>query len=60
MTRFLLTIACWLAFAVAPTETQRSMTADIPSIVGNEQTWQDNGKPWGDVGMTGPCGEVQR
>jgi hypothetical protein len=60
VTRFLLTIACWLAFAVAPGETQRSMTADIPPIVGNEQMRLDNGELWGPYGMTGPCGEVKR
>jgi hypothetical protein len=58
--RFLLTVACWLAFAVAPGETQRSMTADIPPIVGNEQPMCDDGQPCGWVGMTGPCGEVKR
>jgi hypothetical protein len=60
MTRFLLTLACWLAFAVAPGETQRSMTEDIPPIVGNERMRLDNGKLWGPYGMTGPCGEVTR
>jgi hypothetical protein len=58
--RFLLTVACWLAFAVAPGETQRSMTADIPPIVGNERMRLDNGELWGPYGMTGPCGEVKR
>jgi hypothetical protein len=53
VTRFLLTIACWLAFAVAPGETQRSMTADIPPIVGNEQQRLDNGELWGPMGMSG-------
>jgi hypothetical protein len=41
---------------VAPGETQRSMTADIPPIVGNEQQRLDNGQLWGPMGMTGPCG----
>jgi hypothetical protein len=56
MKRLLLTLACWLAFAVAPGETQRSMTADIPGAIGNEQQRLDNGELWGAVGMTGPCG----
>ena len=58
--RLLLTIACWLAFAVAPGDTQRSMTEDIPPIVGNERQNTDDGQPWGPMGMTGPCREVGR
>lgn len=56
MKRLLLTLACWLTFAVAPGETQRSFHADIPPIVGNETPLNDSGRPFGWVGMSGPCG----
>ena len=46
--------------AVAPGDTQRSMTEDIPPMVGNERQNTDDGRPWGPMGMTGPCGEVGR
>lgn len=55
MKRLLLTVACWLAFCVAPGETQRSFHADIPPIVGNEEPRTDDGRPFGMVGMSGPC-----
>lgn len=61
----MLTVACVLAFCVAPSDTQPrprgslGFHAELPPIVGNEFPRRDDGSSFGVQGMTGTCPEFR-